>query len=149
MTRVAYSQFCDDVRAELGNKLSVMGIYSGEIIVPSAPFVLARLCCVAACMTPVERPFSSLAFRLAVDGTEIARGEIPEEQLKATMEHVRSKVSGPDPISRISASMTLLLSPYMVTAPHIIKAYAIADGEELPAGRLYVTVHNPEISHPT
>jgi hypothetical protein len=35
---------CDDIRQELGNKISLMGIYGKEIIVPSIPFTLPKLC---------------------------------------------------------------------------------------------------------
>ena len=35
--RVAACIFCDDVRAEVGNKLSLMGIYATDILFPMAP----------------------------------------------------------------------------------------------------------------
>ncbi|WP_225031778.1 hypothetical protein [Paraburkholderia sp. XV] len=139
MTRVAYSHFCDDVRPELGNKLSVMGIYSGELFVPVAPFVLSKLCCVLGCMTPTEKPFTSLGFSLTVDGNVIAYGEIPKEQLEMTLQNVKIRAEGPDPVTRYSSSMTLVLSPYLIANAHVIKAHAIVDGEQLPAGRLYIT----------
>lgn len=139
MTRVAHCSFCDDVRAEIGNKLSIMGVYSGELITPSTPFVLSKLCCILSCITPIERPFSSLAFRLSVDGNEIARGEIPPDQLAAMWKNIQPRIDGPDPITRFSTSMTLVLSPYMIASSHVIKAFAIPDGEEILAGRLYVS----------
>src|SRR5437867_1978542 len=37
------SLLCDDVRQELGNKLSLMGVYGDSIIVPEVPAVLPRL----------------------------------------------------------------------------------------------------------
>lgn len=35
--RVAHCVFCDDVRQEVGNKLSLMGMYMGDIVLPVAP----------------------------------------------------------------------------------------------------------------
>ena len=35
---------CDDIRQEVGNKISLMGIYSKDIFVPEIPFTLAKLC---------------------------------------------------------------------------------------------------------
>jgi len=36
----AYIIFCDDVREEVGNKLSLMGVYSKKIVFPSLPVVM-------------------------------------------------------------------------------------------------------------
>lgn len=139
MTRFAVSHFCDDVRAELGNKLSVMGIYSGELIVPATPFVLPKLCCVISCITPADQKFSTLKFRLAIDDADIAQGEMPPELMAGMAQQVLSRGSGDDPVSRYSLSFTLVVSPFLISKSHVIKAYANADGQELAAGRLYVT----------
>lgn len=34
---MAHCVFCDDVRQEVGNKLSLMGMYMGDIVLPAAP----------------------------------------------------------------------------------------------------------------
>jgi hypothetical protein len=39
-----YTIFCDDIRQEINNKISYMGIYQDEIIVPSIPFVMKNFC---------------------------------------------------------------------------------------------------------
>ena len=143
MSRHAYCSFCDDVRLEAGNKLSIMGIYGGELVVPVAPFVLARLCCVIGFLTPVENPVSSLSLVLRANGADIARGEVPPQQLVEMRQRSEALSSTDDPISRYSLSFPLAVNPYLVSEPHVIKAFAIADGEELPAGRLYVSVGTP------
>ena len=38
------SVFCDDIRPELGNKHSFMGVYNGSIILPQFPFTLPKFC---------------------------------------------------------------------------------------------------------
>lgn len=38
-----YFIVCDDIRQELGNKLSFMGVYGDEIFVPSFPFTFSQL----------------------------------------------------------------------------------------------------------
>lgn len=43
MKHVAYCHFCDDVRSEIGNKTSLMGIYGGELLVPVMPTMVPRL----------------------------------------------------------------------------------------------------------
>lgn len=36
----AYIIFCDDVRDEVGSKMSLMGIYSGQLVLPKVPLTL-------------------------------------------------------------------------------------------------------------
>ena len=39
-----YLHICDDVRNEVGGKISMMGIYEKTLIVPSVPFIFPKLC---------------------------------------------------------------------------------------------------------
>lgn len=39
-----YSIICDDIREEVGNKLSLIGIYGKDIYVPRLPFTFSQLC---------------------------------------------------------------------------------------------------------
>lgn len=140
MSRYAYSQFCDDVRQEIGNKVSLMGIYGGQLIVADVPFAMPKLCCVITCTTPADQPFSSLNFRVSADGTEVARGELPSDAFTQAVPQFLANSTPDDPIKRYGLSLTLVLSPYLIQKAHLIKTYVIADGEELIAGRLNVMV---------
>ena len=44
MPRELFSIVCDDIRIELGNKPSFMGVYDEGILVPKIPFSFAKLC---------------------------------------------------------------------------------------------------------
>jgi hypothetical protein len=35
---------CDDIRQEIGNKVSLMGIYGKDVLVAGIPFVFSKLC---------------------------------------------------------------------------------------------------------
>ena len=39
-----YSMICDDIREEKGNKLTLVGVYPHNILVPNFPFTFAKLC---------------------------------------------------------------------------------------------------------
>jgi hypothetical protein len=39
-----FTILCDDIRQEIGNKISLMGIYGRDIVVPQIPFVFPKLC---------------------------------------------------------------------------------------------------------
>lgn len=59
--------FCDDVRQEVGNKLSYLGIYGPNLIVPAFPTTLIKLCCVLTVRLPADAPPKSVIFRLLRD----------------------------------------------------------------------------------
>jgi hypothetical protein len=42
--RVEYVLVCEDIRQEIGNKPSAMGIFSGDIVVREFPHVFPKLC---------------------------------------------------------------------------------------------------------
>ncbi len=74
-------QFCDDIRRELGNKVSLMGCYLGDLLVPSFPSVMPQLCAQAKVYTPLNRPFERLTLRVLRQSDTIAEMAIPSELL--------------------------------------------------------------------
>ena len=73
--------FCDDIRHEVGNKMSLIGCYQGELMVETAPTALPKLCALIAATTPTNKPFKTLTIRVMKDDAELARLEIPEAGL--------------------------------------------------------------------
>ncbi len=39
-----FTLICDDIREEVGNKISMMGVYAKDIFVPKFPFTFPKLC---------------------------------------------------------------------------------------------------------
>ena len=39
-----FTILCDDIRQEIGNKISLMGVYGKDIVVPFFPFTFPKLC---------------------------------------------------------------------------------------------------------
>lgn len=56
--------FCDDVRQEIGNKQSFIGVYSGDLLIEHMPVVLPRLCVVATLTLPPGDDCDSVQFRV-------------------------------------------------------------------------------------
>ncbi len=42
--RFNFLMICDDIREELGNKVSMIGVYQKDIFVPKFPFIFPKLC---------------------------------------------------------------------------------------------------------
>lgn len=63
--------YCDDIRQEIGNKLSFMGVYTGNLLVPEFPTILPKLCIYATVITSADEPFEHLSLQIQQNGTTI------------------------------------------------------------------------------
>ena len=125
--------FCDDIREELGNKLSFMGVYSADMTVPVVPIILNNLCIVVRAITENSDPFESLKVSVfqGDDSVElISTGQIvlPDANLD----------SNKSPLQVIQ--LTFMLSPFQIDKEATIRVQAITEREELNSVGLIVHV---------
>jgi hypothetical protein len=138
--RILTAIFCDDIRHELGNKLSFMGCYQGELHVPATPIGLSKLCVYVTVLTPIARPFKSLALRVVLDGqTELARLEIPADALSGQFE-----VEG-EMVTLKSISTALMFSPFLIEKATTLRVMADTEEGAIIGPRLLIRVF-PELT---
>jgi hypothetical protein len=124
---------CDDVRREEGSKLSYMGIYSSNLMVPGFPVALPKLCFVMSVVCPAqEAPPTSLTFRLLRDEEVLAEISIAEDTL-SSLHQQTSGADNPD-TKRLTIGTVMQLFPLQLGGPCVLKARASCDGEELKGG---------------
>lgn len=140
MNRYAHCHFCDDVRYEIGNKTSLIGLYSGEMLVPSVPTVIPKLCFFVQCATDVEKPIQVLTLRVSDKDQQLLEQTVEGAELKKAFEQAASRGTSEDPIKQVTIGMTLVASPYVIEKENIITVTITADGEEMTAGRLRIKV---------
>lgn len=84
--RYVHVIWCDDIRQEVGNKPSFMGVYTGGILLPGLPTVLPKLSVYVWVNTPIDQPFKKLIIRVVRDdGFPLLemQPETPEDDLVA------------------------------------------------------------------
>jgi len=60
--------WCDDIRQEVGNKPSFMGVYTAGLTIESAlPVILQRLCLYVWVVQNTDKPFNSLVLKITRD----------------------------------------------------------------------------------
>ncbi len=75
--------FCDDIRMEVGNKTTLVGIYNSVMIIENdLPYVLPKLCVSATVKAPKGMEFKELDFKLFKDNEEITGNKITAEDLE-------------------------------------------------------------------
>lgn len=136
---LAFCQFCDDIRSEVGNKTSLMGVYSGDMFVPQIPIVLPKLCATVFCRTKCGNEIISLS--ISVSSRQ--RGVITEASVdEATIQKLQARVhadeSTDDPFEWINIGMNLTMSPFPIEAEDMLSVVVVANGEVLKAGRLRI-----------
>lgn len=128
--------YCDDIREEVGNKVSYMGVYAGEMTVPSVPVMLPKLCLAVKVSTDLADPFQSLEVRVVKGEDEVellATGPVP--------------LPYPPPVSeieqgtaRFNAQLAIVLSPFQIDEETVIWVKAITEREELRCDPLRIRV---------
>lgn len=71
--------YCDDIREEVGGKISLMGIYTGDMFVASMPLLLPKLCIAVNVVTPIDEPLQTLNLNIYKEGVSeplLSTGEI-------------------------------------------------------------------------
>lgn len=121
--RFMHSVMCDDIRQEIGGKISYMGIYGANILLPQFPFMLPKLCFVMnVSFPPGEDPPNSIKFRLYRD-EELLAEQFLRNDVDLTAVQDRSS-------KRAVISAIFQMFPLMIPGPGMFKARAACEDEE-------------------
>jgi hypothetical protein len=130
--RFVHAIFCDDIRQEIGNKVSFMGCYQGELFVPFVPLMLPKLCVQVTVATTVERPLKALTVRLDQGTNQLAVIEISGDEL------ARAIPPATEDKTRLAASVGVMLAPFTITEPGELRVVVITEEGEMPGPRLRI-----------
>ncbi|TPQ24916.1 hypothetical protein [Methylomonas koyamae] len=81
--RYLHAIWCDDIRLEVGNKPSFMGVYIGGMQIPAAPFVLSKLCCQLWATTPIDKPFRKADIKISFDNGTVVGNMVMDDPAEA------------------------------------------------------------------
>lgn len=135
MSRFAFAQFCDDVRFEVGEKISLMGIYGSDVFLPRFPATLSKFCFVAYCGTPFDSPIEKLEIEVVVNGERIFFLDFPQQILD---EIGSRKNDVEDPLTIRTYGANSIIENLSLEKESIVRLNFIADGVKLPAARVHV-----------
>lgn len=137
MNRFAYAIFADDIRHEIGNKRSIIGIYTAKMFVPGFPVLLPRLCISITIITPITRPFKSATIKVLADEKVLAEYPL-DDALIAQQQTVPPDEENPDDNFVIQAGAEMQISPFPIEKPSILRVRVITEDEELKAGAISI-----------
>jgi len=133
--RYVHTIWCDDIRQEVGNKPSFMGVFTGGILLPAVPAALPRLGVYTWVMSPIDKPIESLQLQvLRDDGLVLA--EIKSEG------PTHSAAPSVDDATRQQILIGVNMGP--IEVPEGCKWFVVkvkVDGDELEGPKLRITVN--------
>jgi len=110
--------YCDDIRYEIGNKVSFMGVYSADLFVSEFPAILPKLCIHVGVVTPFDEPFEKLLIQIHQNDTPIIdTGNIFAENLISSEPDNTSETSADDSNNHLrfkTHNFIFTLSPFAV-----------------------------------
>lgn len=130
-----YGVYCDDIRQEVGNKLTLVGIYSGGELIFHIPFpaVIPKLCVSSTFVYQTNERPREVEFKVTLEGNEIARAVVqpPAEQQRSIFEGVEDGFP-----SRALIQANFILSPLTLEKESILRLEANVDGTRFFGPRL-------------
>lgn len=139
--RYVVSDFCDDVRQEAGNKISLMGCYAGDMIFEKFPAVLPKFCVRVRAITPLSKPFLKLIFRALLNDELLFEMESLPDQLAALM------AFSPKPGSeKASANAIMAIAPFVVNGPGRLRIVVETEEGEIKGGFIDL-ITTPSVGH--
>lgn len=108
---------CDDARQEIGGKISLMGVYSGDIVVNNIPAILPMFCLVAI-LVGIKREFSKLKSILTIPNSKPVEFNMP----------------APSNLEiGTNSNLILALTPFKIESPGKGKFEIFVDEEDKPS----------------
>lgn len=128
--RIVVTQFCDDVRYEVGNKYSLIGCYGDEMIVDKLPALLPKLCVQIRAFTTIDQVFTKLVLRAFLGEELIAEANIEFGKISAD--------DAPADATRMGIMTFMFFSPLGITEPCQLRIEAETENGILSGGKLKI-----------
>jgi hypothetical protein len=141
MTRYAHAVFCDDIRQEVGGKITLVGIYAGQCLVPSIPCSLPKLCLVLNISATRAAPVQSVTVTGAFAGNEVLNMTLDKNHIAEIMDpSINARPDGKNMMLVLMA----IMAPFNVSTSGKLTITVTADGEDMFCEGLEISVAAPE-----
>jgi len=135
--------YCDDIRTEIANKISLIGIYGGDMIVSSFPAVLPKLCIVITAVTDASDPFRKLSVKITKGEKDEARADLfSTGDVDVSAQSPKDIVGDGGRLQQ--AQIHVVLSPFQIDSPMIIRVAVETERETLRGRALSILPQPPQ-----
>lgn len=125
--------FSDDVRFEVGNKQSIIGIYNGVLFVQSFPTVIPKLCISFWITYPIDDVIAKFIFEVYTESTVLASMPISVDEVIFV-----DPANSIEPLTKRMINSSVMLSPFPIMERMKLKTRLIVDGVEYHSSSLHI-----------
>jgi hypothetical protein len=143
-----FSLFCDDIRAEIGAKISVMGIYQNDMVFPTSPpfpFVIPKFCILVKYFENLNAFTEDIAIRIFFPGDLKDTPSVVLPIQRATIEPP-GKTLYPleeDQERVLNITVPVTLAPFSIRQAGFIKVRALCGDRTTNLGSLMIRTAEP------
>lgn len=136
--------YCDDIRNEMGGKVSLMGVYQSDMVFPQFPVITSKFCARITLRFAVEnRPKEALKIELFAGDNAIGAIEMDSQQIQTTeLPPLDADIPAEDQYLALQAM--LVFSPFQIEAPCRLRLRASVDGNEIKGNGLKIRLPSLE-----
>lgn len=109
--------YADDLRQEIDGKLTIVGMYQAQMLVPAFPITLPKLAVLMTAVTPAEQPFGKVTLQLLKDD-EI----LQSLEMDLSGQEVPSPEFDPEGIATMELQFANIISPLQLDGPCKLRA---------------------------
>ena len=141
-----YTIFCDDIRVEIGNKLTYVGTYGGRMVVPGTfPATISKFCLGVVYYQRMSKGVLPVRINVFLPGDPdekpSVQAEMPPEASQQAVESAKelaSRVETEEAAAFVTAYMQFALTPATIAQPGLIKVRAIRGDEMIRLGTMEI-----------
>ncbi|MHA7064054.1 hypothetical protein [Azospirillum argentinense] len=132
--------FCDDFRSEVGNKISVMGVYAEELVLDKLPVVIPTFGVLVSLASDEPDIFDGMEIIISTKGTEEVVPIDPAtiERAKAAMIDMADTIKKKSSFLPFRFSVNITISPLRIIEYGAVNVTVKTDAGKFPAGALIV-----------
>lgn len=135
-------QYCDDVRFEINNKISYIGVFNSELrITGKLPVTIPKIVASASVLLPLDFKLDSLQFQLNWNGKIIQDVSLPSSECQQIVAEASTKSTkhGVEPRG-LHFQCALAVTPFIVDAAGVLRFDALINGIQHKANSLMVEI---------
>lgn len=142
--------YCDDIRTEVGNKNSLMGVYQGNLFIDAMPVILPKLCAWVNVVTPRATPFQCLRIRVLLDDVPLLdTGDVIDPDNSLPLPETEDVAPGDEGAPQLlAANFIIALTPFQIERQSALVVVAETEQGELKSRRLRIRLAPPSSDQP-
>jgi len=142
--------YADDIREEVAGKLTIVGVYQGNMIFPAFPAVVPKLAIFLTVTCSANDPFEKLSVRILKGQEPIFEKSLSEAELQQLAMVSSSQPDTTEPMM-VEANFLIVTGPIAIHERCVIRAEVLTENGMLPAKNLVIEAaqgaaptHQPE-----